>query len=107
MYNNQGGHTVVYDPSSKVKAACKRTVVLTLRHLGIRVFPLFVGRPLKLTVVFGIKIQTKDIYNLMKVIMDALQKVVYANDVAVMKQEVDKRHVENGFTKLKVELINE
>ena len=67
--------------------------------------PPFEGQPLKLTIVFGTSNKAKDTDNLLKFIMDALQKVVYADYQMVHKLVVEKQKIQapHGFTKVKTE----
>ena len=67
-------------------------------------FPLFVGQPLKVTIVFGIANMAKYIDNLVKFVMDALETVVYGNDCMVIGLVAMKRHIPvDGFTLIQVE----
>jgi Holliday junction resolvase RusA-like endonuclease len=56
--------------------ACARA----LMEVGITHFPFFPGRNLQLKVLFFIHNQAKDLDNLLKFFMDALEMVVYWNN---------------------------
>ena len=80
-----GGVTRIYDPSATLKSKFQRAVRNAFTDLGIHSFPLFEAQPIKITIVFAITNMAKDIDNLLKFVMDALQTVVYVNDRMVVK----------------------
>jgi Holliday junction resolvase RusA-like endonuclease len=94
----------IYDPSARLKADFSRAVEQALISIGLSDFPLFMVQPLKVSVVFNVANMGKDIDNLLKFVMDTLQKLVYNNDRSVHFIECVKHHSPaDGSTSIKVE----
>ena len=62
-----------------------------MRKLEITSFPLFQVN-VTMTVVFHIGNMAKDVDNLLKFVLDGLQKVAYTDDHSVAKIVIEKRH---------------
>jgi Holliday junction resolvase RusA-like endonuclease len=101
------GRLHLYDPSSKSKAKFKWAVFQSLKSLKFDKFPIFKDVELKVTVVFHISNWLMDVDNLLKFVMDALEKIVYINDKCVNKIEAEKvLDPEHGFTTITVEVFH-
>jgi Holliday junction resolvase RusA-like endonuclease len=101
------GHTHMYDPSSRLKNRFRIAVVKSLQGLTFLQYPLFHVRHLKVTVAFYVSNMTKDVDNLLKFVLDALQMVVYTDDRCVYQIEASKWHSpDHGYTKISVEVLN-
>jgi Holliday junction resolvase RusA-like endonuclease len=100
------GGVCFYDPSARSKRAFKRALLQALRELGIYEVPIM--RPafhLRLTVTFFLSNVGKDVDNLLKYLMDALQSIVCANDAIVFKVGMGKEAVDvnSQFTRFEIE----
>ena len=101
------GHTHMYDPSSRSKNRFKIAVVKSLQGLTFAQYPLFRARRLNVTVAFYIKNMNKDVDNLLKFVLDALQMVVYTDDRCVCQIQARKFHSpHHGYTKVSIEALN-
>jgi Holliday junction resolvase RusA-like endonuclease len=93
-------HTICYDPcrfnKRAVRAACRQA----LEECGVTGFPFFVNKELKVVVTFFVKNRRKDVDNLLKFILDALQTVAYKNDCCIFDVHAKKKAVtlEEGTT---------
>jgi Holliday junction resolvase RusA-like endonuclease len=101
---------LIYDPSQQLKRAYQGAVIQSLAQLGLCNFPIFPDqRYLKLgiSVVFYVHNMNKDIYNLLKFVLDALQGAIYANDRVIWEVMAKKVHVtnDNQFTQLVIEQV--
>jgi Holliday junction resolvase RusA-like endonuclease len=85
---HRGSKHWVYDPTKELKAEFREVVKAAFTDLGIHDFPLF-GVPLKYIIVFGVSNPEKDVDNLLKFVMDALETVIYANDNKVRKVDME------------------
>jgi Holliday junction resolvase RusA-like endonuclease len=99
-----GPNPHLYDPSSLLKGKFRWAVRKALRNeLAVQTFPLFTG-PLKMRVVFYIDNMTKDIDNLQKFTLDALNLIVYRDDRNVHQVTAIKQHSpDHGYTVIMVE----
>jgi hypothetical protein len=61
---------MIGDPSMHCKGLFQKVLENAFTDLKIQDFPLFEGHPLKITVIFGMTDMDKDIYSLLKFIMD-------------------------------------
>jgi Holliday junction resolvase RusA-like endonuclease len=96
-YQPFAGKPRVYDPSRKGKIAFRDAVKASIQDLDFVDVPVFkAGQTLRLNVVFGLTRQGKDVDNLLKFVMDALQGVLYRNDAIVWKSNIEKRTVPKG-----------
>jgi Holliday junction resolvase RusA-like endonuclease len=91
------GNTVhVFDPSARAKKSFKKAIRRSLFDLGVHqgMLPLFKGQQsLEVTVEFWVKNDLKDVDNLFKFVLDALEKVVYHNDRFIRIIHAHKHHV--------------
>ena len=102
--NNQGIAARLYDPSARLKTQFKQAVRDALTDLGISAFPFYGHHPITIRFVFGVANMARDIDNLLKFVMDALETVVYGNDRMVVGLVAVKRHTPvDGFTLIQVE----
>jgi Holliday junction resolvase RusA-like endonuclease len=75
---------VVFDPCrSTSKAAFRYAVRQSLADCDVTHSPIFLGKALKLSVLFYVENDTKDVDNLRKFVSDALEMVVYSNNKSV------------------------
>jgi Holliday junction resolvase RusA-like endonuclease len=101
---------LIYDPSQRLKRAYQSAVIQSLAQLGVHNFPIFPDqRALKLgmSVVFYVHNMNKDIDNLLKFVLDALQGAICANDRVIWEVTAKKVHVANNdqFTQLVIEQV--
>jgi Holliday junction resolvase RusA-like endonuclease len=101
------GRAVVYDPSQASKRAFRRAVLLALNELGIVEFPVFQDQQhlkIQLNCTFYLHNEAKDVDNLLKFVMDALESVIYQNDRVVFETHLKKVKVpqQEEFTKIEV-----
>ena len=82
----------MYDPSLQLKGKFRWAVLKSLKGLKFGQYPLFQVH-LKITVAFHISNMTKDVDNLLKFVLDALQTIVYRNDRWVFKVVAEKELV--------------
>ena len=83
-----------FDPTARSKRAFKRALKAELGELGFENFPVFPdGTRIKLDCLFGCTNLLKDVDNLVKYLMDALQDVMYTNDNQVFDEHGKKRGV--------------
>jgi Holliday junction resolvase RusA-like endonuclease len=87
------GRARVYDPDQREKRAYRRAIRQAMAQLGITDFPFFERRVLKLNVTFGLSNNAKDVDNLLKFVMDALESVVYDNDAWIVDVHAKKTTV--------------
>jgi Holliday junction resolvase RusA-like endonuclease len=86
----QGNAHICYDPSSLMKAKFKKAVQVALKDIENQDSPLFKG-PIKLTIVFNILNMLKEsIDNLLKLVLDTLEKIVYKKDLIMHKFVIEK-----------------
>ena len=86
LVNNR---VVVYDPSSPKKRACRNAISNALAEIGVSTTPVFATNlSLKVTVHFHVSNRKKDIDNMLKFVLDAMQHVVYGNDDTIHYVEV-------------------
>jgi Holliday junction resolvase RusA-like endonuclease len=100
----------VFDPASAKKAAFQLEVRNAFTGIGASPFPLFGnGDKLKVTVAFHVFDARKDIDNLLKFFLDALQGVIFKNDQVIFEVVAKKiRATRNSqFTEFEVENIVE
>jgi Holliday junction resolvase RusA-like endonuclease len=98
----------MYDPCSVAKKAYRLAVKNALTDVGVSSFPIFGNDDhLQLIVNFGVSNQGKDLDNLLKFVMDALQGVVYRNDSRIWISKQDKISVaaDQQFTTVEVKKI--
>jgi len=100
----------IYDPQKQFKNEYRRRLKAALIREGFGDFPIFPRRThLCVTVTFNVVRMTKDIDNLLKLILDVLNGPVYANDADVTMVVAKKTHARNGddgpYTSLTVETV--
>jgi Holliday junction resolvase RusA-like endonuclease len=100
-----GGRPVLYDPSQAMKRAYRTACARALMEVGITYFPFFPRRNLHLKVLFFIHNQAKDLDNLLKFVMDALEKVVFGNDRVIWEATIKTVAVEKSdeFTRIEIQ----
>ena len=77
-------HRVVfYDPAAAAKSRLRRMIRLALEEIGVSTFPFFNRQKLSVNVTFVVSDTRKDIDNLLKYILDAMNQVVYNDDRTV------------------------
>jgi Holliday junction resolvase RusA-like endonuclease len=82
---------ILWDPSSKAKKLFKVAVKSALEETGLSAFPVYMSpQILEIVVTFMIYNSLKDVDNLLKFVMDALQSTVYGNDRYVYKVTAEK-----------------
>jgi Holliday junction resolvase RusA-like endonuclease len=101
---------LIYDPSQRLKRAYRGAVIQSLAQLGLRNFPIFPDQSdlkLGMSVVFYVHNMNKDIDNLLKFVLDALQGAIYANDRVIWEVTVKKVHIVSNdqFTQLVIEQV--
>ena len=101
----RGARPRVYDPCSASKHGYKLAVRQACSDIGVTNFPLFVEERVKIKVTFFVTNASKDIDNLLKFVMDALQGVIYPNDRMVFHAWVQKEVVEEGKECTKIEIM--
>lgn len=99
------GRLVVYDPSQAMKRAYRAACARAMMEVGITHFPFFAGQNLHIKVHFYIHNQAKDVDNLLKFVMDALETVVYENDRVICEATLKKVPVEKSdeFTRIEIQ----
>jgi Holliday junction resolvase RusA-like endonuclease len=99
------GVPVVYDPSRAMKRACRTACARALMEVGITNFPFFPDGHLHLKVLFFVHNQAKDLDNLTKFVMDALETVVYTNDRDIWEAHIKKVAVgkPDEFTRIEIQ----
>jgi Holliday junction resolvase RusA-like endonuclease len=98
------GRIIVYDPSTRFKAAAHLLVGASLDEIGVRDRPVFVsGRSVKVTVHFHTGDNRKDIDNLLKFTLDVLQGPVYSDDRFVVEVRAHK-HLEPATAQLRTDV---
>ena len=103
MSNIGGMH--MYDPNSLIKVKFRAAVKKTFDDLKFT-YPLF-QVALKIQVTFHISNMAKDVDNLLKFVLDALQTIVYNDDRSVQKITAEKHHSpDRGYTTIAVEPFN-
>ena len=103
------GHVHMYDPSSKLKGKYRWAVLKALKGLQLGTYPVFSGElsEVRITVVFHVNNMLKDVDNLLKFVLDALETIVYANDRTVLQIVADKHYSPgHGFTTIAVEVMH-
>lgn len=101
---------IPYDPSYRQKMAFRAEVARAINDVGASVFPLFGSTfKLKVTVTFHVFDARKDIDNLLKFFLDAIQGVVFKNDSMVFEIVATKVRVSKNlqYTGFEVENIVE
>jgi Holliday junction resolvase RusA-like endonuclease len=101
----RGARPTVYDPCSASKRGYKLAVRKAMSDIGVTHFPLFLEERVKIKVTFFVTNAGKDIDNLLKFVMDALQGVIYPNDRMVFQALVKKEVVEEGQESTQIELM--
>jgi Holliday junction resolvase RusA-like endonuclease len=104
--NTRNGRVHIYDPSARSKRAFKRAMRQALQELGIVAFPIFLPTShLKLKATFFLSNEGKDVDNMLKYLMDALQSVVYGNDAGIYDIETKKvkTNINSQFTRFEIE----
>jgi Holliday junction resolvase RusA-like endonuclease len=82
---------ILWDPSSKAKRLYKVAVRSALEETGLSAFPVYRSpQILEIVVTFMVYNSLKDVDNLLKFVMDALQSTVYGNDRYVYKVTAEK-----------------
>lgn len=102
-------HRGMFDAQKAFKNEFRHRIKSDLESRGINEFPIFASTTnLRVTVNFHVFRNTKDIDNLLKLILDVLNGVVYGNDAAVtmvvaqkLRAESSSRH--HAFTDLTVD----
>ena len=84
-------HPRLYDPSGRSKRALKRAVRNALVNVGNDDFPVFQNSVLEVQVTFFVSNPNKDIDNLAKFLLDALEGVIYSNDRLIWDLVAKKR----------------
>jgi len=80
------GRLTFYDPSQRAKRAFKEAIRQAMLQFGISTFPFFSDeKKVKVTAIFGVSNEAKDVDNMLKFLLDAIQDVVYTNDNMVYK----------------------
>ena len=98
-----------FDPQKEFKKEFRLRIKSDLQSHGITQFPIFDPTTnLRVTVKFHVFRNTKDIDNLLKLILDVLNGVVYGNDAAVtmvvaQKLRADSNRSDHAFTDLIVD----
>jgi Holliday junction resolvase RusA-like endonuclease len=90
------GRARVYDPTQRAKRAYRRAIGQAMTELGITDFPFFERTRLQLKVTYGLSNNAKDVDNLLKFVMDALESVLYDNDACIMSANETKMIVPIG-----------
>ena len=109
MQRNTEGGFFVYNPSQAHRDAVRATIRGACEELRVVNFPLFSpAQKLKVQVEFQVKNHLKDLDNLLKFILDAMETVVYPNDRNIFEIIAKKKIVgDNEKTKLTVQEITE
>ena len=101
--STRGGRVIVYNPTSRAKKIIADKIKEELLQTGIlldtsaQVFHSLVS----VTATFGVSNNSKDLDNMLKFILDALEDAgVYGNDRLVCKIVATKVQSEVGFTKM-------
>ena len=90
---SHGGRILVYDPSTRFKAAAQLLVGAALDEIGVRQRPVFAsGRSVKITAHYFTADTRKDIDNLLKFTMDILQGPICNDDRHVVEVRAHKHH---------------
>jgi Holliday junction resolvase RusA-like endonuclease len=104
-----GGRIIVYDPSTRFKAAAQLLVGAALDEIGVRDRPVFTsGRSVKVTAKYYTTDMRKDVDNLLKFTMDILQGPICNDDRYVIEVRAEKHHeplAAQGRTDVEVEYI--
>ena len=100
----------IFDPQKTFKTECRRRLKVAFTGDGVRHFPIFAARThVCVTATFNVVRMNKDIDNLLKLILDVLSGVVYANDVDVTMVVAKKQRAtlgdDNACTILTIESI--
>jgi Holliday junction resolvase RusA-like endonuclease len=103
-FRRRYGHPVVYDPSARWKQDYTDAAKEALKDLDVEDFPIFKHTRLMVLVSFEIRNQAKDIDNLLKFILDALQDIVYDNDRNIYKVIACKKLVTRDEEKTRIEI---
>jgi hypothetical protein len=87
--------TLVWDPCKASKRSFRDVVRAALEGLGLDDddFPCFCGKALIFDVSFHVMNTSKDVDNLLKFVLDALQTVLYSNDRFIYDIHARKRRV--------------
>ena len=76
---------VFYDPHQREKVSFRLAVKESLQDVGIQYFPVFRNVHVRVHVSFFVRNLNKDLDNMIKFVLDALQSVVYRNDLCVVE----------------------
>ena len=80
-YIRSQGRLLVYDPSSTIKSAVKVLLTAALQELGQFQVPLFpAGRRITVTAKFTVRDPRKDVDNMLKLLLDVMQGIVFNDD---------------------------
>lgn len=99
----------IFDPQRAFKTEFRRRIQSDLERHGIHHFPIFSsGTNLRVTVTFHVFRMTKDIDNLLKLILDVLNGAVYSNDadvtmVVAQKRKAQSNSSDHAYTFLTIE----
>jgi Holliday junction resolvase RusA-like endonuclease len=89
----RGGRIIVYDPSTRHKAAGRVLLDSALNEIGLRDRPVFeTRRSILITATFFTRESKKDIDNLLKFTLDVLEGPIYSDDRYVVEVRAKKHH---------------
>ena len=93
----QNQRIIVYDPGQGRRLAWAAAVRAALIEVGVTRFPVFTTQllpfKLKVTVTFHIMNLAKDINNMVKFLLDAMQGLIYSNDKVIYKIVAEKKQI--------------
>ena len=96
---------IMYDPLSKEKRKLRGKVTTVLAEVGEEA-PLFEGVPLRVVVSFGLRcVTSKDLDNMCKFLLDALEAACYDDDKYIFDLHVMKARAENPETYVSITKI--
>jgi Holliday junction resolvase RusA-like endonuclease len=99
---------ICYDPQRANKRAIRSACRLALEECGVTRFPFFSNKELKVVVTFYLINRRKDVDNLLKFILDALQTVAYKNDCWIFDIRAKKKAVPSlEGTTIEVEVLHD
>mmetsp|Transcript_21502 Transcript_21502/g.32523 ORF Transcript_21502/g.32523 Transcript_21502/m.32523 type:complete len:144 (+) Transcript_21502:239-670(+) len=97
---------IMWDPCASFKNKLKGSIKKSLHDIGLTNLPLFSTSKVQIELEFGVKTDNKDLDNLEKLIMDVLTKIVYSDDVKVVKKNSAKINAPGGgYTSVAINLL--
>ena len=96
---------IFYDPAATCKRKYKRSIDRSLVAIGVSERPVFAANgQLTVDVTFNVLNANKDVDNMLKYVLDALQGLIYGNDREIFEVHAKKIVSNSEFTEITVSL---